>query len=188
MKKSSRILLHLPDLICCYRALASLAGLILGVHPLTPWLFSTALISDLWDGWYYRKYVVNHPRWQLWNPLPLSLDQIGDLTLICCGVLFGVIHYLQCDLMGVFAYSILTVDVALGFVLINAFAVKFNNALLRMLGPTVQTHVSCFLMIWLTTITWKVVYGSWVGGIITVLIFYVIFALIGDKSRLIRRI
>ena len=77
MKKSSNFLLHVPDVICCYRALASLAGLILGPHWLTPWLFSTALISDLWDGWFYRKYVaiqtgnrgIHYPspstRWQI---------------------------------------------------------------------------------------------------------------------------
>mgnify|MGYP001033369926 FL=1 len=187
MKKSSNFLLHVPDVICCYRALASLAGLILGPHWLTPWLFSTALISDLWDGWFYRKYVARHPNWKPWNPLPLTLDPMADLTLICCGVIFGSRYYLGFDLIGVTKLFLLTAIVSICFVLVNNLAVKINSPFLKMLGPTVQTHVSCFLMVYTTAISWKVVYGR-IGALITVSIFYLTFAIIGDKSRLIRRI
>ena len=188
MNKSSKILLHLPDAICCYRSFASLTGVILGVHWLRPWLFSTALISDLWDGWYFRKYVIHHPNWRAWNPLPITLDPLADLTLICCGVIFGAKHYLALTTTGVIGLFLLTGAVSIVFVLMNFIARKTNSSFLKTLSPTLQTHISCFLMVYTTAISWKVVCNSWTGGIITVLIFYTIFAAIGDKTRLIRKI
>lgn len=188
MKKSSKFLLHVPDAICFYRALASVMGLLLGVHWLTPWLFSTALISDLWDGWFYRKYVGSHPDWKPWSPLPITFDPLADLTLIVCGIAFGVRYYLALDFKGVMSIAMITVVVCAIFALSNQLARRRHYHTLGMISATLQTHISCFLMVYTAAITWKVVHGSWRGGIITVAIFYGIFLAIGDKSRLIRRI
>lgn len=188
MSKSSKILLHLPDAICFYRALASLTALTLGEHWLTPWLFSTALISDLWDGWVYRKYVAPNPNWKPWNPLPLTLDPLADVILIFCGVLFGAKRYLNLTASGIIGILLLTIAVSIGFVITNQIARKTGSSILKVLSPTLQMHVSCFLMIYTTAISWKVVHYHWHGGIITIIFFYTIFLIIGDKTRLIRRI
>lgn len=99
-------LIHLPDFLCIYRILASITALFLGAHPLTPTIFTSALLSDLFDGWIFRRYVKDHPAWHPWNPLPITLDPLSDFVLLICGVLYASIYILRLSLFqAIFQYS-----------------------------------------------------------------------------------
>lgn len=181
---------YLPDVICFYRMAVSILALVLGKSPLAPWLFSTALISDLFDGYIFRKYTKNSPTWRRWNPLPISLDQIGDLTLMFCGVLYGTEHFLELPVMGkeYIGLALAVPSVALVAKLIAWIFRKFKYA--DTLCETFLTHISCALMIFVTVLAWHTVYYDsgigCCGSIVTIMIFYLIFIAIGDKTRLIR--
>lgn len=58
------------------------------------------------------------------------------------------------------------------------------------LCETFLTYISCGLMIFITVLAWHTVYYDsgigCCGSIVTIMIFYLIFIAIGDKSRLIR--
>ncbi len=181
--KSSKILNHLPDMICFYRMGAPILALFLGEHPAVPWLFSTALISDLFDGWIFRKYVQHSPTWRPWNPLPITLDPLADFTLMLFGVLYNAKYYLYLNLAGILGLGALTAFVPLASSVISTLS---RNRIIRTINYTVLTHISCGLMILVTVLAWRVNYVSWAGPILTVAIFYAIFLAIGDKRRLIR--
>lgn len=182
-------LLHLPDAICLYRACASIVALILGPHPAAPWLFSTALLSDLFDGYIYRKYIVNHPKWRLWWPLPISLDMTGDLSLIVCGIMYAC-RYLYCTSWLIAFLS------AASFSLLGLLCVTLPNIVPMSVSRrtyiiciTTLTHISCALMLCATISAW-IVYSSahwFFYASFTIALFYYIFARIGEPSRLIRR-
>lgn len=181
---------YLPDVICFYRMAASILALALGESPLAPWLFSTALISDLFDGYIFRKYTKNSLTWRRWNPLPISLDQIGDLTLMFCGVLYGAEHFLELPVMGkgYIGLALAVPSVALVAKLIAWIFRKFKYA--DTICETFLTHISCGLMILVTVLAWHAVCRDsgigCCGSIVTIMVFYLIFIAIGDRSRLIR--
>lgn len=181
--KGSKFLNHLPDAICFYRMGAPILALILGEHPAVPWLFSTALLSDLFDGWIFRKYVQNSPTWRSWNPLPLTLDPLADFALMLFGVFYNAKYFLRLELAGILGLGALTAIVPLAATIIS---LVIRSRMVRTVNQTVLTHVSCGLMILVTVLSWRVNYASWVGPILTLIAFYSIFLAIGDKGRLIR--
>lgn len=173
-------LAFLPDIICCYRAAATIGALLLGVHPACPWLFSTALISDLFDGWLWRRYSRYHP-WLARRPY-IPCDLVADLTLILSGVAYAVRYWLQLDVRAV----LIVVGIATAILQITPRVGK-PSRLVFTICATLATHISCFIMLATTVIVWRVNSPGWSGPVLTLVAFYVIFALIGDKSRLIRR-
>lgn len=182
-------LLHLPDAICLYRIFTSIIALILGPHPATPWLFSSALISDLFDGYLYRKYVVNHPKWKPWWPLPISLDMVGDLSLIICGTMYACVYTYHASwpiaLLSAAAFALLGL---LCVVLPNLVPVRIARRT-YIICITTLTHVSCALMVHAAVTSWIVyTHMHWFFyASATVALFYYIFAQIGEPARLIRR-
>lgn len=182
-------LLHLPDIICFYRILASIIALLLGPHPATPWLFSTALISDLFDGYIFRKYVKDHPNWRYWCPLPISLDMVGDLLLILCGIVYACLYLYKVSLIitliSVVAISILALTCV---VLPNLVPPRHAKAF-YVVCYTLLTHFACLLMLHAAIAAW-IVYSPlhwFFYASFTIALFYYIFAHIGDPARLIRR-
>lgn len=181
--KSFKFLSHLPDAICIYRMGAPVLALFLGEHPVVPWLFSTALLSDLFDGWIFRRYVQPNPAWRPWNPLPLTLDPLADFTLMLFGVFYNAKYFLHLDSAGILGLGALT---ALVPSMASIISRLFRSRIARTVNQTALTHISCGLMILVTVLAWRVNYVSWAGPILTVVAFYAVFLIIGDKSRLIR--
>lgn len=149
-------LLHLPDAICFYRIFASIIALVLGPHPATPWLFSSALISDLFDGYLYRKYVINHPKWKPWWPLPTSLDPIGDLTLATCGIIYAC-RYLYCAgwVVALLCSALYALFAFLCVTLPSIVPSRIANHT-YMICMTSTTHATCALMIHAAVASWIV--------------------------------
>lgn len=181
-------LLHLPDAICFYRIFASIIALILGPHPATPWLFSSALISDLFDGYIYRKYVVNHPKWKTWWPLPISLDPIGDLTLGMCGIMYACVYlYHSSWLIACCAAAFYALFAFLCVTLPNIVPERIFH-LTYMVCINATTHVTCLLMVHAAIVAWAVHTNYWFFyATATIAVFYYLFTQFGTPSRLIRR-
>lgn len=173
---------HIPDLICRYRIYASVAALCFGPHPITTWLFATALISDLFDGWFYRRYVHHQ------NPAKgPSLDCFSDLVLVITGSIFILKYYFHAAGISIF---LCVLAIIAGAALLFFIPEIFRSATLYTICLTTLTHIACFLMLLPTIFACYLAPGrlSWpVEAALFLAAFYVIFALIGDKSRLIRR-
>ncbi len=180
-------LFHLPDIICLYRTFISIIALIYGPHPLTPWLFSSALISDLFDGYIYRKYVVNNQHYKPWWPLPISLDMVGDLSLIVCGLIYAYVYLYHTGWLMAVLYAALFALLALICVVLPNIVPKRIARGVYTASMTALTHGACLLMLHSAIASW-IVYSKWwpVYAGATVAVFYGIFALIGNRSRLIR--
>lgn len=181
-------LLHLPDAICFYRIFTSIIALLLGPHPATPWLFSSALLSDLFDGYIYRKYVVNHPKWKPWCPLPISLDMVGDLSLIVCGIIYACV-YLYCTgwLIALLAAATFALLGLTSVILPNIVPIRVARCIYTICATTL-THVSCALMLHAAIAAWIIYTEHWFFyASAAIALFYYIFAQIGEPSRLIRR-
>lgn len=189
MKKMAFWLIHLPDFICLYRIVASLLALWLGIHPLAPYLFTTALISDLLDGWIFRKYVKNHPAWRSWNPLPITLDPLADFTLLISGLIYACRYLYHLSPLGTTSVILLIGGISLT---LNSlpFVVKPRNARLYTICMTLLTHCACALMVMSPLVAWYLSYpypARYIGAFGTVCLFYGLFLYIGDFKRLIRR-
>lgn len=139
-------LLHLPDFICLFRIVTSITALCLGPHPLTPHLFTAALMSDLFDGWIFRKYVQNHPSWHPWNPLPITFDPLSDCILLVCGSIFICRYLLHFTI--ILTLCILAIIIGIGSILNTLpFLIQPHSALLYTVCMTALTHLACGLML-----------------------------------------
>ncbi len=186
---SARLLAYTPDLLCIYRAFASVLVLITGITPAAPWLFATALVSDLFDGWFFRRYTMSSPYWHPWNPLPVSLDQLGDLTLTLCGTVYTMRFVLHSSHF-IILLACLALALSAGFMNMIPELWPVRSPLLYTVCITILTHVACFMMIGSMVAVWYVNMPApyWrLGAGTTIAIFYGIFLVIGDKRRLIRR-
>ncbi len=182
----SNFVLYLPDLICLYRALSSILALFLGKHSAAPILFTSALISDLFDGWIFRNHVQPHPDWHPWNRSLVSTDQFGDLTLVVCGIIYTSRYVFRLPL-----FTIVTTVIIIGlfgfFLIIIPEITPDPIPAIYTLCITTLTHLACLLMITPTIAAWYVTSPYWlIGSIGSIGIFYMIFARIGDASRLVR--
>lgn len=173
----------MPDIICLYRALATICALLAGRHPAAPWLFSTALVSDLLDGWLYRHYTKYHP-WLSRRPY-LPCDPLADLTLILTGTVYAARYWMELDWVGVI--YVLAVVVVIAAILHIIPYIGPPNDMVYTVCTTFMVHISCFMMLATTVIVWRVNTASWYYPISTLAVFYAIFFLIGDKTRLVRR-
>lgn len=186
-----QITAHLADLLCFYRIAASIIVLIFIPNPIAPWIFGSALLTDLIDGWCFRHFTLRNPHWIPWNPLAISADQLGDLSLILCGVFYvGFYGFnLHCIELIIIDLSILAGAWALT-VVPSLFPRRYDLAYTVCL--TILTHLACLLMLLSTIGVWYtnryLLDYDWIlcAGL-NVAIFYLIFILIGDKKRLIRR-
>lgn len=174
---------HLPDPICLYRALASIVTVLLGQHPAAPWLFSTALISDLLDGYFYRHYTQYHPKLSKRPYRPC--DPWADFVLILSGTIYTARYWLQLDWWGV-VQVLAFVSIIAGILHVIPYLGP-PSRLVYTVCTTFMTHISCFVMVASAVFVWRVNTASRLGPIATVAVFYLIFGLIGEKSRLIRR-
>lgn len=181
-------LAYAPDMICSLRILFSVSVLFLGKHPIAPYLFAVALMSDLFDGWLFRRYTKGSPYWRRWNPLPITLDPIADLALMICGVNY-VGHYLYSISWGrIVLVTAVVGSIVLAFSVVPNLVSMPEARLVYTVVETAKTHVSCFIMVTSTIGVWRVNYpGSWHGAMVTIVLFYAIFLVIGDKKRLVRR-
>ncbi len=182
-------LIHLPDAICLYRAIASVLALLLGVHPATPWLFSSALISDLFDGWIFRKYVRDRADHHPWSPLHITKkDPLADFTLLLCGSFYACRHLFHLNRITALAVIVFITVITLVLNRIP-FVTPQRSATVYIVCITAVTHFVCGLMVASALASWYVCYPTaWQApSAITITLFYGIFALIGDKTRLIRR-
>lgn len=182
-------LIHLPDFICLYRTIASIAALLLGQHPLAPFLFTTALLSDIFDGYIFRRFVCHHPAWRPWNPLPITFDPLADFVLLICGVLYTSRYLLHFTALATFFLVLIVASIGL---ILNSlpFTIRPRSALVYTICMTTLTHLACGLMIMAPCIAWYICYPeTWpIWTIMTTLMpFYVVFFILGDTSRLIRR-
>lgn len=170
---------ELPDILCFYRIFISLA--ILATMP-KGWafgiLYSIALISDLLDGYIYRK-VNSHPR-HWFNRLPISMDPIADFIYGISGLIIGI-------RLG---------SVNIGFVIATVIICIGGNVILQKVsGITWQiianllTYGFFAIMIFADAIVWQMSVGSlWHRGFIpTMTVFYIIYFIVRDKSRTIRK-
>ena len=183
LTKPQRVLAYLPNYICLYRAVASVVALLLGPHPAAPWLFSTALISDLFDGWLYRRYTKFHPKLSRRPYRPY--DPNADFVLIICGTLYGALYWLRLGFLG--ALKLFVLAVAMTVILHVIPYVGPPNRLLFTVCNTIMMHISCLVMVTVTVAAWRANTADWRFPLATIAIFYGIFLLIGDKTRLIRR-
>lgn len=173
----------LPDVICLYRALAAVYAVILGPHPAAPWLFSTALISDLFDGWIYRHYTVYHPVLSKRPYLPC--DPLADFVLIIAGTVYATMYWWRLGWDGT-AWVLAAVVIAAAIMHVIPY-IRPSSHMLYTVCTTVMTHISCCVMLVTTVIVWRVNTDNWGYPIVTLAVFYAIFGVIGDKERLIRR-
>ncbi len=180
-----------PDAICLYRAGASMLAILIAHYSedltyAVPWLFSTALISDLVDGYLYRRYTVNYEALRS-RPkvLGISPDQGADIALMLCGVYLGARYWLLLNPLGSVKLCLLVPLIGLVFAGIPKLFSR--SAIVYTICQTLSAHVSCALMIFITVLAWRIYYADWTGIILTLIVFYGIFLKIGEKSRLIRR-
>lgn len=185
---SSLALVYAADAICFFRILASITVVIIGRHPIAPYLFAAALISDLFDGWFFRHYTEGNANWRPWNPLPFSLDPLADLTLTLCGVAYVGRHLFLASWSQIFVCMLVfTIFVGAISIIPQIAPLKYAH-LAYIIVNTFKTHACCLLMVASSVAIWYInTPDNNLGAVVTVGLFYFIFGAIGDKKRLIRR-
>lgn len=181
------LILHIPDFFCFYRVIASFLPLFLGIHPAVPWLYSTALLSDLFDGWFFRHYVKGNPAWHPWFPLPVSsIDPLCDFAMMIFGAVYTAYYAFELSLVATLGVALLVLLFSLGLNAIPNLWPWRSEALWTACITTV-THGSCLIMLAVTVGAWYTNSSYWqIGSIVTIAIFYVFYFRIGNRQRLIR--
>lgn len=181
------IIVHVPDLLCFYRVIASILALGLGHHPAAPWLYSSALISDLFDGWFFRRYVKNNPAWHPWCKLPISsIDPPCDFVMMVAGTTYAARYAFELGIIASIGAAALTASFSLGLNFIPNLWPR-RSELLWTICITTVTHGSLLIMLAVVVFAWYANSSHWLlSASITIVLFYLIFALIGNRQRFIR--
>lgn len=168
------------NVICWSRILASLALCFL---PPTGWgcaaLCSLALLSDLWDGWCYRRYRGEHPvHW--FNRLPISMDPLADFAFV--GGCF--IHVAHNKIAGLVYLGL----AALVLILWQVIA-RCAKDLVYTIMMTGLTYYWFGMMVAAMIIVWRRnVQEYWLpGAMMTLVVFYGCYFKLEEKSRRIRK-
>lgn len=181
IKRESRFLYELANILCWFRIGI---GVLLACSPRPHFglaiLCSLAFLTDVMDGWCYRKFVkVPYRHW--FNRLPISMDPIADFVF----VMGGVLHCSETLKVGLLHCVGLAV-IALGCNLFMALGSDRTYTIVA----TFLTHFWFLAMEIVLARTWFCNSGEywWVCVIITLSFFSSAFALTRqEESRLIRR-
>lgn len=143
-------------------------------------LYSVAFVSGVLDGWYYRRFTKAQPCKHWFNRLPMSMDPIADFCLVGG----GIIHVMDDKPMGLFFVAILALAM-IGWNIIGSNAPDHAYAILM----TLLTYFWFAMMVIMLFLVWKhsASKGWLLGVVVTLLIFYTIWAKIHIQSRTIRR-
>ncbi len=176
-----KILYEAANLLCMFRIIIAV---VMAIMPRHYWfvavLCSLALISDVLDGWCYRKFTKARPYKHWFNRLPITLDPIADFCFVVGGIVYSKGH-------NVTVYTILAI-LLIVVITINV-GVQACSDLMWSIIMTSFTYLWFALMIAALVAVWYVsVPITWFAGIIvTMMIFYMLWAKTRVKSRTIRR-
>lgn len=181
MKKQSVILYEMANILCWFRIVASvLLAIMVGKNIGFAILFALAFISDVLDGWYYRKFASERPYKHWFNQLPITMDPIADFFLVGG----GVIHVMDNKLMGLLCL----IQMATVMLLWNWLG-RHTKGLVYTVLMTGLTYYWFAMMITTVIAVWRRDGGEYwmAGAVVTVVLFYGIWLKTRVKSRTIRR-
>lgn len=181
IKLQLKFLRELANILCWLRIIISV---ILAITPRTTLLlaalYSVAFISDTLDGWCYRKFTKAQPCKHWFNRLPISMDPIADFCLVGG----AIIHVMDDKPMGLF-FVVLLMLAMIGWNIIGSNAPDHTYAVLM----TLLTYFWFAMMVAMLILMWAhSTSREWpLGVVVTLLIFYTIWAKTRVRSRTIRR-
>lgn len=176
-----KILYEAANFLCMFRIIIAIT---MAIMPRHYWfvavLCSLALISDVLDGYCYRKFTKQHPYGHWFNRLPITLDPIADFCFVVGGIVYSKGH-------NVSVYAILAI-LLVAVITLNVGAQACSDLIWSII-MTSFTYLWFALMIATLIAVWYVsVPITWFAGVIvTMIFFYALWAKTRVKSRTIRK-
>lgn len=178
---------ELANLICFTRIFGSLFLAIFAPKTLfSPMFYLFLLISDVFDGYFYRKYTKGTEKDKIhwYNKLPITLDPIADFCLGICGfIAWGRIT-------GKIFPAILTIAIGAFVSIFGNVVLQFVSGLLWTICAMILTYGWFILMMAAQILLWIAVSEApytFFGIAGSICLFYLILVVFGNKDRLIRR-
>lgn len=182
MKNRKVLFCEAANLICWLRILASVL-LMLVMRRALGWalLYSLAFISDVWDGWCYRRVPVDQRPKHWFNRLPISMDPLADFVLVGG----GIIYVADTKLLGV-------LTLALTAILLVVWQVigQTGSDQVFMIMMTALTYFWFGVMVFMLVMVWYCSTATpvWmIGAGVTLAVFYICYFKTRVKTRTIRR-
>ena len=169
---------ELPNILCWYRISYSLIiAIFIPKGTGVAILFSLAFITDLLDGYLYRKLDEKPDHW--FNRLPISPDPIADF-------IFGLAGLIYASRRGGFKPVIVLV-IAAYCILINIAFNLSSEGVLRRVIANLLTYGFYLVMIISNYLVWKFASPKSLAGFIaSEIVFYCVYFLVRDKRRIVR--
>lgn len=171
---------EIPNIICFFRIAVSL---LLAVLMPNNWfdgvIFSLALISDIFDGYFYRKLEEKPYHW--FNRLPISMDPIADFIFGTAGLIIGYRS-------GLISMTPIVITLLLSITL-NFILHKVKNDFVWSLIANLLTYGWFAIMILADYVVWNVSIerGNLIAFGITIIIYHFLYVSFRDKNRTIRK-
>ncbi len=181
MKRQSRLLYEAANILCWFRIGVSVMLAMTSQKQVGfAVLFSLAFVSDVLDGWCYRKFTKPTPYMHWFNKLPITMDPIADF----CFVGGGMVHIMSNKLRGL----VLFLGVAAVMSLWNWLGSRAKDRLYTVL-MTGLTYYWFVMMIITVVAVWQYDGGRLciIGPAVTLVLFYAIWLKTRVKDRTIRR-
>ena len=151
-------------------------------QPLWAVLVSVAFLTDVLDGWCYRRFAQDRPYQPWFNRLPLTPDPLADFIFVAG----GIVHISSRKWLG-FALVLVFASIAIG---LNYFAQR-ESATPRQytIMMTSLTYGWFMAMVAAVALVWRRNTGpNWkIGTFFTLVIFYVLYFWLHDRKRTVRR-
>ncbi|MBQ8984813.1 hypothetical protein IJ098_03100 [Candidatus Saccharibacteria bacterium] len=173
---------EIPNILCFFRVAVSLFLMFLMPNN---WfdgvVFSLALISDLFDGYFYRKLEEEERPDHWFNGLPISMDPIADFIFGISGLIIGCRGELVSFWL-VVAIVLINLGLSIGLQVVK------NDQIWSILA-NLSTYGWFAVMLLSDYLVWHVAigHGYWVAFAITVVVFYALLFSFRDESRTIRK-
>ncbi len=176
-----RLVYELANILCWYRIIISVllaatskTSIVLAI------LFALAFVSDVLDGWCYRHFTKDQPYQHWFNRFPITMDPIADFFLVGG----GIIHVMDDKLWGAYLF----IGMAAVMLLWNWLGSNTKDRMYTIL-MTGLTYYWFVMMVIAVIVVWRNDGGPywWVGLVVTIVTFYLVWSKTSDKTRIIRR-